>query len=128
MRTFADATLLVGRHRLRSMEPTGALPDRHHDHDRLVCASVADGHGGWPSCLRSCSCGTQVCVSTPMVEQVDTGSVWPTCWACFLALRGTLELHEALMPSLYALGCSADAQRDVEWLNGLVQTGSPIRS
>lgn len=120
MKLFADATLLVGRHRIREMTPTAALPDRHHAHDRLVCATLADGNGGWACCLRSCSCGAQLTVSTPMVESVDSGVLWPTCWPCFLALGGTLALHEAAMPAYYALGCSQDAQRAVEWLNGLV--------
>jgi hypothetical protein len=95
------------------------MPDRHHDHDRLVCAKLVDGNGGWPSCLRSCSCGAQLTVSTPMVDAVDSGKLWPTCWQCHLALGGRLMIHDALLPALYALGCSADAWRMIGWLNDL---------
>lgn len=123
VKTYADATLLGGRHRVRDMVPNVDAPDRHHDHDRLICATLADGNAGWPSCLRACSCGAQVVVSTPMIELVDSGVLWPTCWVCFLALRATLMLHDGLMPALYALGRSADAWRAVGWLNGLVSTG-----
>lgn len=122
MAVYADLTLLGGRHRPASGARTDEPVARHHLHNRVACAFLADGNAGWPAVTRTCSCAASVLVSTPMLEPVDSGELWPTCWACYRALSatlGNLELHHRVMPTLYAHGRSADAVRCLAHLNAL---------
>ena len=118
MAVYADLTMLGGRHRRRTWA-ANRLVDLHPIADRLVCATIYDGNSGWPSVIRDCGCGHQLWVSTAMLELVDTWRVIAICLGCHLSDRKPMELHPAVMPSLYLAGCSADAWRTVATLNGL---------
>jgi hypothetical protein len=116
---YADLTLLGGRHRKRDLDPK-QLPELHPIADRLVCATINDGTGGWPAVIRDCQgCDKQLWVSTSMLELVDARKMLPVCLGCHRSDATPMELHSAAMPALHILGMSSDAWRCVAVLNGL---------
>jgi hypothetical protein len=116
---YADLTLLGGRHRKRDLDPA-QHPELHPIADRLVCATIIDGTGGWPAVNRDCQgCDKQLWTSTAMLELVDARKMLPVCLGCHRSDNAPMELHPAAMPALHILGMSIDAWRCVAMLNGL---------
>jgi hypothetical protein len=116
---YADLSLLGGRHRKRDLDPAQP-PELHPIADRVVCATIHDGTGGWPAVNRDCQgCGKQLWVSTAMLELVDSRRILPICLGCHRSDYTPMKLHAEAMPQLHILGMSADAIRCVAVLNGL---------
>jgi hypothetical protein len=116
---YADLSLLGGRHRKRDLEPA-APPELHPIADRVVCATINDGTGGWPAVNRDCQgCGKQLWVSVAMLEVVDSRTALPICLGCHRSDYTPMVLHPEGMPQLHILGMSMDAWRCIAVLNGL---------